>query len=310
MIILISGINGFVGKNLVNSLCKHTIYGISNNFTKNNAINQIYLWHEINKLTSIDVVIHLAGKAHDTENRSKAQEYFDVNTALTQIIFDWFLKSEAKKFIFFSSVKAVTDDIQGILTEDVIPNPGTPYGESKLKAEEYVKKSWDYAVNELNKQIYILRPCMIHGSGNKGNLNLLYKMVRKGIPWLLGAFNNQRSFISIDNVSYIISQLIEQDIASGIYNLADDEPLSTNEVIQIMCDVMSCKCKILHINKKLMTNIAILGDILPFPLNQERLKKLTQDFVVSNEKIKKALSVDSLPLTAKEGLIKTISSFK
>jgi DNA repair protein RadC len=103
--------------------------------------------------------------------------------------------------------------------------------------------------------------------------------------------------------------LLEQDIVSGIYNVADDDTLSTNELIQIICDILSSKCRICHINKKLMTHIAMLGNILHLPLNQERLQKLTENYIVSNEKIKQALGIQRLPLPAKEGLIKTIRSF-
>ena len=85
--------------------------------------------------------------------------------------------------------------MQGILTEDTIPNPKTHYGISKLQAENYIL---DQKLPE-GKRVYILRPCMIHGPGNKGNLNLLYTLVKKGFPWPLGAFENQRSFLSIDN---------------------------------------------------------------------------------------------------------------
>ena len=68
-----------------------------------------------------------------------------------------------------------------------------------------------------DKQVYILRPCMIHGSGNKGNLNLLYNVVRKGIPWPLGAFENRRSFTSIDNLCYVVEGLLTKEVGSGIY---------------------------------------------------------------------------------------------
>jgi len=83
------------------------------------------------------------------------------------MIFDWFLQSTATKFIFFSSVKAAANSVDGILTEDFVPNPTSLYGESKLAAESYL-------LNHLpdDKQVYILRPCMIHGPGNKGYLNL------------------------------------------------------------------------------------------------------------------------------------------
>lgn len=61
-----------------------------------------------------------------------------------------------------------------------------------------------------DKRVYILRPCMIHGPGNKGNLNLLYNVVRKGIPWPLGDFENKRSFTSIDNLCYVVEGLLER----------------------------------------------------------------------------------------------------
>ena len=91
------------------------------------------------RLPQFDAIIHLAGKAHDTKNQSVAQAYFDINTGLTQRIFDFFLESTAKKFIFFSSVKAVADSVVGdALREDVIPTPIGPYGESKIAAENYI----------------------------------------------------------------------------------------------------------------------------------------------------------------------------
>jgi len=309
MKVLITGINGFVGSNLAHTLHSHDIYGVSTDFSNTNKDIEIFSWNDLNKIPHADVIIHLAGKAHDTKNRTKTQEYFNINAGLTYRIFDWFLESTARKFIFFSSIKAVADDVDGILTEDMTPAPISPYGESKLKAEEYIKKYCNYATSKLGKQIYILRPCMIHGHGNKGNLNLLYNVARKRIPWPLGAFDNQRSFISMDNVSYIIKLLVEQNISSGIYNLADDEPISTNEIIRIICDVMPCECKIWRINKNLIMSIAMLGSIIHLPLNWERLKKLTQNFVVSNDKIKKTLFIENLPLSAKEGLIKTFHSF-
>jgi nucleoside-diphosphate-sugar epimerase len=150
---------------------------------------------------------------------------------------------------------------------------------------------------------------MIHGPGNKGNLNLLYNVVRKGVPWPLGAFDNRRSFVSIDNLNFIINQLIEKDIPAGVYNVADDDPLSTNEIIQIMSETISRTCRIWNIPKRLISAGAVMGSMLNLPLNQERLRKLTENYVVSNRKIKKVLGIDMLPVSAKDGLIKTIRSF-
>jgi nucleoside-diphosphate-sugar epimerase len=150
---------------------------------------------------------------------------------------------------------------------------------------------------------------MIHGPGNKGNLNLLFNLQKKGFPWPLGAFENKRSFCSIDNISFVVHQLIEKDIEPGIYQVADDEPLSTNRIIALMAESQNNKARIWHIPVQLIKTMARLGDLLHFPLNGDRLRKLTESFVVSNAKIKQALSIKQMPVSALEGLKKTLDSF-
>lgn len=249
MRILITGVHGFVGGNLVKALKEdNEIYGLDIIAPEKDGVIKTYSWNEFERrdIPEVDAVIHLAGKAHDTKNRSKAQVYFDVNTGLTQKIYDYFRNSFAKKFVFFSSVKAAADQVAGdILTEEVVPSPKGPYGESKIKAEEYILGKWP-----ADKSVYILRPCMIHGPGNKGNLNLLYNVVKKGIPWPLGAFENKRTFTSIDNLCYVVEGLLTKDVSSGIYHMADDEALSTNELIAIICEATGQMAHIWHLNKK------------------------------------------------------------
>ena len=291
MNILITGIHGFVGSNLVIALREyHTLYGLDITAPEKEGVVKTFAWKDIEPtsfpmqfLPKFDTIIHLAGKAHDTKNQSASQVYFDINTGLTQKIFDFFLESSAKKFIFFSSVKAAADSVVGdMLTEDVIPTPVGPYGESKIAAEEYILSKLRSEHGELkvamqrDKRVYILRPCMIHGPGNKGNLNLLYNVVKKGIPWPLGDFENKRSFTSIDNLCYVVEGLLTKDVASGIYHMGDDEALSTNELIALMCEAMGKKPHIWKMNRKMMEGCAGLGTLLHLPLNTERLRKLTE----------------------------------
>jgi len=376
MNILITGIHGFVGTNLVNALkARHTIYGLDIVAPQKVGVVNTYTWAELESIPAVDVVIHLAGKAHDTKNQTNAQVYFDINTGLTQKIYDWFRVSEAKKFIFFSSVKAAADRVEGdVLTEDVVPCPKGPYGESKIAAENYILskavsgkrqavsneeqvvsskrqavrsgeqettgknqesrtknqdlredsqlpttnsllQTTDYKLPTTNfplsteKKTYILRPCMIHGPGNKGNLNLLYQVVRKGIPYPLGAFENRRSFTSVDNLSYVIEQLIEKDVATGIYNVCDDETLSTNELIALMAKMLDKPNRTWNWNKSLVQFCARVGTVLHLPLNTERLQKLTENYVVSNAKLKQALDINEMPVRAEDGLRKTVGSF-
>ena len=309
MKILITGIHGFVGSNLVSKLKEqHTLYGLDLKTPNKDGVEQTYTWEHLDKgeIPSVDAIIHLAGKAHDVKNKAAAEVYFQVNTALTQKIYDYFCGSKAQKFIFFSSVKAAADFVPGeVLTEDIEPKPVGPYGESKIEAEKYI-----LAHPTPQKQVYILRPCMIHGPGNKGNLDLLYGVVKKGIPWPLGAFENRRTFTSIENLKYVIDGLLTQDIPSGIYHMADDESLSTNELIDTICTALGKSSRIWNLPKGLMTGVATIGSVIHLPLNKERLTKLTENYVVSNQKIKKALGIARMPISAREGLIQTVQSFQ
>ncbi len=290
--ILLTGSSGFVGNSVLN-------------FFRGDFIKVIKRDGEI-EVDNSKVFIHLAGKAHDLKNSSNPNEYYQVNTELTKIVFDAFINSEAKVFITLSSVKAVADEVQGELSEEHIPHPITHYGKSKLLAEQYIFSK----ELPMGKRVYILRPCMIHGPGNKGNLNLLYKFVSKGIPWPLGTFENQRSFCSIYNLMFIFKELIErEDIPSGLYNVADDAPLSTNEVISILAESQNMKPRIWRISKGLVEFVAKIGNTLKLPLNEERLQKLTDSYVVSNKKLMNAIG-KPLPLSSREGLLKTFQFFQ
>jgi nucleoside-diphosphate-sugar epimerase len=289
--IFITGSSGFVGTNLIHHL-------------RENFVLKKYSRNILNKIEQ-NVVIHLAGKAHDLKNISDPHEYYKANTELTKKLFDTFLSSNAKVFITLSSVKAVADILESELTEDYIPNPITHYGKSKLHAEQYILSKTIPA----GKRVYILRPCMIHGPGNKGNLNLLFKIISKGFPWPLGAFENKRSFCSIDNLCFIILELINNEaIPSGIYNVADNEPMATNDLIKLIADIQGEKYHIWNVPKLIIKILSKVGDFFNLPFNSERLNKLTETYIVSNNKIITAIN-KSLPLSAKEGMIKTLNSF-
>lgn len=295
MKVTITGATGFVGINLQNYL--DPLYQIE-------PYSIRYLSEQKFDLKT-NVVIHLAGKAHDLKKVSRPQDYYEANFELTTQLFDAFLESEASIFIFMSTVKAVADEVKSVLSEDETPNPQTHYGIAKHQAEEYILSK------ELpkEKRVYILRPCMIHGPGNKGNLNLLYQLVAKGLPWPLGAFENQRSFLSVENLCFVIKELLEnKTIPSGIYNIADDQSLSTNELIQLLGTSLDKKTMIWKIPSYWIKGISKIGDYLSLPLNSERLQKLTENYVVSNEKIKMAIN-NKLPVSTEEGLIRTFRSF-
>lgn len=309
MKILITGVHGFVGSNLVEYLApQNEIYGLDIIAPEKNGVVKTYSWDDLDsgRVPDVDAIIHLAGKAHDTKNQAAAEVYFKVNRDLTIKIFDYFKSYESiKKFVFFSTAKAAADRVEGVLTEGVVPSPVGPYGESKIAAEKYILENMPSY-----KQVYIFRPCMIHGPGNKGNLNLLYKVVRKGIPWPLGAFENRRTFTSVENICFAVNGVLTKDVPSGIYNMGDDEALSTNELIEEICKSLGKKAHVWKLPKGLMNGVAKVGGWLHLPLNPDRLQKLTENYVSSNAKIKKALGVEMMPVSARDGLKVTLKSFK
>lgn len=323
MKILITGVHGFVGSNLVEYFKKeHSIYGLDICIPIRDGVLYTFTWDDLEKesnLPDVDAIIHLAGKAHDTKNEADAETYFKVNRDLTIKIFDYFCEHPSiRKFVFFSTAKAAADRVDGVLTEDVVPSPVGPYGESKIAAENYILRCMsqrkylfvDSLTGAETRQVYIFRPCMIHGPGNKGNLNLLYSAVKKGVPWPLGAFENRRTFTSVENICFAVNGVLTKDVPSGIYNMGDDEALSTNELIEEICKSLGKKAHIWNLPKGLMNGMARIGDALHLPLDSERLRKLTENYISSNAKIKNALGVEKMPVDAREGLKVTLESFK
>ena len=288
MKILITGAYGFVGTNLCRYLVGkgHECIALDIPKAKRDDVpyKAVHSWGELDSIdwVGIDAVVHLAGKAHDLKNVSDPQSYFDINVGLTEKIFNA-ANGKVPRFIYFSSSKAADAD--------------TPYGKSKLVAEQF-----------LDGRAIVLRPAMIHGPGNKGNLNLLWGIARRGFPWPLAAFENKRSFTSIGNICVAVEALCERG-ANGVYPIADDEMLSTNRIIELMAEACGRKPHLWRMPKGMMRFAAKVGDILHLPLNTERLGKLTEYSLVDNSALKRHLGWTRMPIRAEDGMRETLKSF-
>ena len=281
---LITGAYGFVGTNLCKYLAEkgHECLALDIPAAKRDDVPYVsfYTWDELDKLPVVDAVVHLAGKAHDLKKVASEQSYFDINVGLTEKIF---AAAKTTRFIYFSSSKADAN--------------GNAYGRSKLAAEQF-----------LNGRAIVLRPAMIHGPGNKGNLNLLWGIARRGLPWPLAAFENKRSFTSIANICAAVEALCERG-ENGIYPIADDEMISTNRLIELIAETCGKRAKLWRVPKGVMRMVAKLGDVLHLPLNTERIVKLTEDSFVNNSHLKSQLGWNRMPIRAEEGLRRTLRSF-
>ena len=272
---IILGSSGFIGQNLIKR--NPNSEGVS--LRDGNWKNQI---------SDAEVIINLVGKAHDHKGTATEQDFRYANVDLAKEIFNEFLKSNAKLLIHISSIAAQEEfESSKPLKEENQCHPFSSYGKTKREAEEWLLQQ---NLPE-KKKLIILRPPMVHGEGDKGNLGLLYKLISKGIPYPLASFDNKRSFISIDNFSYFINQIIENKelLENGIYHISDDEAVSTKEIIEIIKKVENNNTLNLSLPKVLVKFLAKIGDIIPLPLNTKRLKKMTGNLEVSNQKIKKEL---------------------
>ena len=305
MKVLITGVNGFIGKNLQSKLSSNfSIIGVSRN-----PNNKQISWEQFHlSKPKATVWIHLAGKAHDLVGKDREIEYTNSNLNLTKNVFSAFLKNPyAKKFIFFSSIKAVVSHSNVLIDESYLDNISDLYGLSKIETEKYLLKQ----KIPKDRSIVILRPCMVHGPNNKGNLNLLNNFIIRGIPYPLGKYSNKRSFLSIDNLIYIINKLIEKNNAnSGVYNVADDGFLSTTDLVMLISKINSKKIRILNTPKSLIVLVGYLLKLFRFPINIYHINKLTQSLMVSNKKIKNELGIIKLPISIKEGMLKTLDDIK
>lgn len=299
MKISILGFSGFIGTNLVQKISKEYV------------IDKVSLrsdnWRD--NIFDSEVIINLVGKAHDHKNKASYEDFYFANVELVKQIYNEFIKSNANLLIHISSIASV-EEFESLqpLKEESSCNPISIYGKTKRQAEEWLLQQ--KLPND--KKLVILRPPMIHGEGDKGSLGLLYGLISKRIPYPLASFDNQRSFISIDNFIFFINQIVRnyEKLDRGIYHISDDEVISTNQIIEIIEKVENVKTIKLNLPRTIVRGIAKVGDALSLPLNTVRLKKMTGTLTVSNQKIKSVLGIEKLPLSAKEGLEKTIRSFK
>lgn len=311
--ILVTGASGFIGSNLIPYLLKKgcKLYGHSRDLNYLQTAYGDFLQGVLSDCSAdslrknqIQSVVHLAGIAHDLSKKYTENDYFTVNLHNSCALFDAWksLQNPKGRFIFISSVKAVADQGAVDLDESAIPMPVSAYGRSKYLAEKYIVE------NSGETMYYILRPCMVHGPGNKGNLNLLYRFVKMGLPYPLGAYDNKRSLLSVENLCFCIDHMLRKPIDRGVYHVADNGSISTREIVDSMAEILGQKARILNIPKSIIEGGAKFGSLLNLPFNQIRLTKLTEDLTLSNQKLLQALS-KPLPLDLKTGLKNTLKSF-
>ncbi|MFM7904379.1 MAG: NAD-dependent epimerase/dehydratase family protein [Microcystis sp.] len=265
-------------------------------------------WQEA--LEGIDIVIHLAARAHiinETIPNPEA-EFIKVNTQGTANLVQQSIQAGVKHFIFISSIGAMTTQSDRILTENSPCHPDSPYGRSKLQAEQALIE----LAKDSNMTWTILRPTLVYGSGNPGNMDRLMKLIKQGLPLPFGAIKNRRSFVFVGNlVAAIITCLDHPNAANQIFLISDNQAVSTPQLIRLIAQQIQQPCQLLPVPTTLLRFLGYLGDRVEsitgknFPFNTYNIDRLLGSLAVDSSYIQKTLDWQP-PFTLEQGLAETI----
>lgn len=255
------------------------------------------------KLKGIDVVIHLAGRAHMMKDSAPnpLEQFRLVNTRATLELAKQAAKVGAKRFVFISSIK-----VNGEVTEKGVPFqpedkclPHDPYALSKYEAEQGLL----LLAKETGMEVVIIRPPLVYGPGVRANFASMITWVQRGLPLPFGAINNRRSLLALDNlVSFIGCCIQAPKAANEVFLVADAEDLSTTELLQKVSKVFGRKSCLLAIPVSWLTCLARLlgkGDVM---------HKLCDSLQVDSSKAEKLLGWEPV-VTMDEALKKTVGAY-
>jgi len=283
----LTGASGFIGQRyLPYNASKYKIKPISLRDTPIESID----------FNGIDVVVHLAGKAHQMAP-IEDQVYYDVNHHLTENLAKAAKSAQVAHFIFISTVKVFgeeTTDEKG-LSESSTCKASDPYGKSKLQAEIALKE-----IETDDFSIAIVRPPLVYGPGVKGNMLRLLNLSLKGRAMPFGGIENQRSMVFIDNLIELINCIIDQK-ASGIFHAGDREAISTTRLVSLINKHMDNKGRLIKLN-------GIFLRILRW-LKPGLVQRLWGSFLIDTEQTNKQLNFNP-PYKSEEGIQQMVEWFK
>lgn len=251
--VLVTGATGFVGHHLCELLMTrgYQVRGTFRTQYSGASLPKNIDWIRIDTigpdtewskaLDSVDYVVHLAALAHQIgpKGEGRAEEFVRVNALGTQSLARAVAASPTvRRLVFVSSIGAVRSVSSSQITATSICEPDTDYGRSKLLAEQYVRD----ALESGDPDWCIIRPVLVYGPGNPGNMDRLLRLIQTRIPLPLDAIKNRRSFIYIGNLVNLLVECLEHPEASGQVFLANDgKDMSTPDLVRRIAQVSGQK---------------------------------------------------------------------
>lgn len=287
MKVLITGAEGMVGSALVRRLLRGNIKVVASVYPgkkdvlsdfSNNLLEVIEVditecsWEEV--FEDVTHVIHLAAMVHiHKKNEQVWEDFYKANVLATENLCKAIINSNVKQFLFMSTVGVYGDFPEEDDMGNLIIKPNNLYAKSKLMAESVVKEILDEKV-----RYNILRPVMIYGSGDKGNMARMINAINNNRFILPGSGCNKKSAIYVEDMVDIIFRFINwDDLGNETFVISNKKVISLRE----MCDMISQQLgrrKVISIPYSFLKIVALVGNMIPaFPINNNTLKKLTVD---------------------------------
>ncbi|MDA7844232.1 NAD-dependent epimerase/dehydratase family protein [Gammaproteobacteria bacterium] len=271
--ILITGSNGYLGSKFISSY---------SNVFKFETFSLLTQQFEDIEFEGIDTVLHCAALVHQKKKKS-FDVYNQVNTKYPSKLAALAKQSGVKQFVFISTI-AVHDDKEDYITENTICKPSTPYGKSKYDAENLL-----LSMNEGDFKVSIIRVPMIYGKNAPGNIASLLKLITLCPILPLGNINNKRTFISIQNICYALSEVIKQS-QDGIFLFGDNDSISTTKLVELISESVGRRVYLIealflrNILKKIRPNIydKLFGNLVVDSSSSQKKLKLKNPYKTNN----------------------------
>ncbi|WP_394127418.1 UDP-glucose 4-epimerase family protein [Vibrio hepatarius] len=310
MNLLVTGSTGFVGAALLKEIKRQEWTVTSVIRSSKLSLNSDYIAPSIDSNTNwsgafegIDCVVHCAARVHQMkESKADAiKAYRETNTEGTLNLARQAAQAGVKRFVFVSSIKVngeFTKPNQPF-TPDLTHAPDDPYGLSKYEAEVQLQQ----LAKETGLEVVIIRPPLVYGPGVKANFLSMIRWVEKGIPLPLGAIDNRRSLVYLDNlVDFMLTCCIHPKAAGETFLVSDGEDVSTTQLLNAVASGMNKSSRLLPIP---MSFIDFSAKLIGKPQLSQRLCGNLQ---VDSSKAK-ALLGWSAPISFEEGIQRTVDTY-